>query len=134
MASLPQQPLELILLRQLAEHLSIPIWVIDGNGDLLFFNEAAESALGIRGDDVDQMPFAEWTTAFAPRDEAGNPIPPESLPPIIALRQGRPAHSTVVITGRDGVSRRIGATAFPLTGGHGETFGAVAMFWESTET
>jgi len=133
MSDLRQEPIELILLRQLAEHLSIPIWVIDADGDMLFFNEAAESMLGIRADDVDQMPFAEWTTAFAPRDAAGNPESPESLPPVIALRQGRPAHSTLQITTRDGVSRRIGVTAFPLTGGHGETLGSVAMFWESSE-
>ena len=46
MTDLPQQPIEMILLRQLAEHLAIPMWVIDGAGDLVFFNEAAEPTLG----------------------------------------------------------------------------------------
>lgn len=133
MTDLPQQPIEMILLRQLAEHLAIPVWVIDGNGDLVFFNEAAEPTLGLRADDVDQMPFAAWTTGFAPRDVAGNPLPAEALPPVKALRTGKPAHDTLQITGADGVLRRIGITAFPLTGGHGDVMGSVTMFWESNE-
>lgn len=131
MTDLPQQPIEMILLRQLSEHLSIPMWVIDAKGDLVFFNEAAEPTLGIRADDVDQMPFETWTASFHPRDEDGNPLSIEALPPIIALRRGEPAHATLEITGGDGVSRRIGITAFPLTGGHGDVMGSVTMFWES---
>jgi len=133
MTDLPQQPIEMILLRQLSEHLSIPMWVIDAQGDLVFFNEAAEPTLGVRADDVDQMPFETWTTSFRPRDESGNPLAAEELPPVIALRRGEPAHATLEITGGDGVARRIGITAFPLTGGHGDIMGSVTMFWESPE-
>ncbi|HKZ92582.1 MAG TPA: PAS domain-containing protein [Candidatus Limnocylindrales bacterium] len=133
MADLPQQPIEMILLRQLSEHLSIPMWVIDDQGDLVFFNEAAEPTLGVRADDVEQMPFEIWTTSFAPRDQWGNPIPAEALPPVRALREGRPAHETLWITAADGVSRQIDITAFPLTGGHGDVMGSVTMFWESSE-
>ena len=131
MADLPQQPIEMILLRQLAEHLGIPVWVIDNAGDLVFFNEAAEPTLGLRADDVDQMPYEAWTTGFAPRDLAGNPIPAEALPPVKALRDGKPQHASLEITGADGVARQIVITAFPLTGGHGDIMGSVAMFWES---
>jgi PAS domain S-box-containing protein len=133
MTDLPQQPIEMILLRQLSEHLSIPMWVIDEVGDLVFFNEAAEPTLGIRADDVDQMPFETWTTSFRPLDESGNAMSAEDLPPVIALRRGEPAHATLAITGGDGVSRRIRVTAFPLTGGHGDVMGSVTMFWESPE-
>jgi PAS domain S-box-containing protein len=133
MADLPQQPIEMILLRQLSEHLSIPMWIIDGRGDLVFFNEAAEPTLGVRADDVEQMPFEIWTTSFAPRDLRGNPIAAEALPPVKALREGRPAHETLWITGADGVARQIDITAFPLTGGHGDVMGSVTMFWETVE-
>ncbi|MBW2374226.1 MAG: PAS domain-containing protein, partial [Deltaproteobacteria bacterium] len=37
---------ELILLRQLASQLAMPIIVVDPRGDLLYFNEAAEAILG----------------------------------------------------------------------------------------
>jgi PAS domain S-box-containing protein len=131
MTDLPQQPIEMILLRQLAEHLAIPVWVIDGKGDLVFFNEAAEPTLGIRADDVDQMPYEAWTTGFSPRDREGNPIAPEDLPPVKALRQGKPQNDELEITGGDGVARQITITAFPLTGGHGDVMGSVTMFWEN---
>jgi PAS domain S-box-containing protein len=131
MTDLPQQPIEMILLRQLAEHLAIPVWVIDGKGDLVFFNEAAEPTLGVRADDVDQMPYEAWTTGFAPRDRNGKSMAAEDLPPIKALREGKPQNDTVEITGGDGVTRQITITAFPLTGGHGDVMGSVAMFWEN---
>jgi PAS domain-containing protein len=134
MTDLPQQPIEMILLRQLAEHLSIPMWVIDAQGDLVFFNEAAEPVLGLRADDVDQMPFEAWTTGFAPRSLEDSPVAADGLPPVKALRDGKPQHDTLVITGADGVARRIVITAFPLTGGHGDVMGSVAMFWESDGT
>jgi PAS domain S-box-containing protein len=133
MTDLPQQPIEMILLRQLAEHLAIPVWVIDSHGDLVFFNEAAEPTLGVRADDVDQMPYETWTTGFAPRDLKGNQIPAEDLPPVKALREKKPQHATMVITGADGVARQIVNTAFPLTGGHGDVMGSVTMFWESND-
>ena len=133
MADLPQQPIEMILLRQLAEHLAIPMWVIDGEGDLVFFNEAAEPTLGVRADDVDQMPYEMWTTSFAPRDLAGNPVAADDLPSIRALREQKPQHASLQITAADGVTRQIVITAFPLTGGHGDVMGSVTMFWESDE-
>jgi PAS domain-containing protein len=131
MSDLPQQPIEMILLRQLAEHLAIPVWVIDSQGDLVFFNEAAEPTLGLRADDIDQMPYAAWTVGFNPRDLQGNPVAGDDLPPVRALRDGKPQHDTLEITGADGVARQIVITAFPLTGGHGDIMGSVTMFWES---
>ena len=41
-----QQPIETILMRQLASYLSVPIVVVDRDGTMLFFNEAAERILG----------------------------------------------------------------------------------------
>ena len=49
MTDLPQQPIEMILLRQLAEHLAIPVWVIDGQGDLVFFNGLGHMGMYIGG-------------------------------------------------------------------------------------
>ena len=59
-------PLELILMRELAGHLSTPIFVVDPNGDLLFYNEPAETLLGSRFDETGMMPFKQWATMFSP--------------------------------------------------------------------
>lgn len=131
MHDVAQEPIELILFRHLAEHLAVPIFEVDADGNLVFFNEAAEELLGTRYDDVGEMSLAEWTAGFAPRDAAGRPMTADELPPLVALRDGRPVHVTMVITGRDGVHREIGVTAFPLTAGNGQQLGAVGMFWEA---
>jgi PAS domain-containing protein len=65
------QPIELILMRELAGHLATPIFVIDPAGDLLFYNEPAELLLGTRFDETGMLPFAEWSTMFKPTNGRG---------------------------------------------------------------
>ena len=129
-----QQPIELILFRQLATSLAVPVFLVDERGDLVFLNEAAGGLLGIRFDDVDQLPFERWATMFRPRTPEGELMPAETLPLSLAVLERRPAHGTIAVTGVDGVDRTIEVTAFPLEGGGGRLIGAVAMFWERDST
>jgi len=126
-----QKAIELILTRQLASYLALPIFLVDADGSLLFYNEPAERILGMRFDETGEMAAAEWSRAFAPTDEVGQPIPPEALPLMIAVKERRPAHGTLRIRGFDGVVRAVEATAFPLTGQANRHLGAVAVFWEA---
>jgi hypothetical protein len=43
-----QHPIEVILMRQLASYLAMPILLVDPAGTLLFYNEPAERLLGRR--------------------------------------------------------------------------------------
>jgi PAS domain S-box-containing protein len=126
-----QQTIELILFRQLATSLAVPVFLVDERGDLVFLNESAEKLLGVRFDDLDQLTYEAWTTMFAPRNAEGRPMPPESLPLAQAVLHRRPAHGTLRITGTDGTERTIEVSAFPLEGGRGRLLGAAAMFWEA---
>jgi PAS domain-containing protein len=126
-----QQSIELILFRQLATLLAVPVFLVDERGDLVFLNEPAELLLGIRLDELDRLPFDQWTTAFKPRAPDGTMVPPEALPLVRAVVERHPAHGPLQITGTDGVERTIEITAFPLEGGRGRLIGAVAMFWET---
>jgi PAS domain-containing protein len=126
-----QYPIELILTRQLATQLAMPVFLVDQDGTMVFYNEAAEAVLGRRFEETGAMPAAEWAASFAPRDEAGQPLPPDVLPLMIALRQRRPTHDALCIRGLDGVDRRIEATAFPVISVTGRLAGAIAIFWES---
>jgi PAS domain-containing protein len=123
-------PVELILVRHLASRLAVPVFVIDAVGDLVFFNEPAERALGRRFNEIIVMPFAEWTTVFLPSAQ-GRLLDPEEIPLVQALHQVIPVHSPVDIVGGDGVHRTIEVTAFPLIGANEAVIGAVAMFWEA---
>jgi PAS domain-containing protein len=125
-----QQAVELILMRQLASSLAMPIFLVDPAGNLIFYNEPAEALLGSRYDETGEMPVREWSSLFAPIGEDGARLPAEALPLSIALQKHRAAHLAFWIRGLDGVSRRIGATAFPLEGQGGRQLGAVGIFWE----
>ena len=124
-----QRPIELILLRQLASYLDMPIFVVDAEGRLVYYNEPAESLLGVRFDEVGVMETADWLAAFRPGDEAGGVMPADEVPILIALREQRPVQCELWISGLDGVRRPIGATALPLVGQGGSHLGAVAFFW-----
>ena len=125
-------PIQIILTRQLAGCLSVPIFLVDPEGKLLFYNEAAEVILGKRFDETGPMRAEEWSTIFAPLDEKGQPVPPADLPLMIALNERRPAYLKFFILGLNGVQRRLEVSAMPLNGVQGEFLGAVALFWELT--
>ena len=127
---MPQQAIEVILMRQLASYLAMPIFLVDPGGNLLFYNEPAEALLGHRYEETGEMLLAEWAQTFQPTSADGSPVPPAALPLVIALRQHRAAHLAFQIRGLDGIHRMIEATAFPLEGQGGRHLGAVAIFWE----
>src|SRR4029077_8768456 len=111
-----QHQVEVILLKQVASYLAIPIFVVDPKGNLVYFNERAEGLLGRRYDETGEMPMSEWSTIFVPTHVHCTPIPADDLPLAIALTQQDPAYSTMLIRGLDNVPRHIAVTALPLVG------------------
>jgi PAS domain-containing protein len=126
-----QQPVELILIRQWASYLAMPIFLVDGDGNLVYYNEPAEALLGRRYDEAGEMPLAELDRIFHTTAEDGSPLAAEDLPLGIALMQGRPAHGRLRFKGLDAIWRLIEVTAFPVEGQGGRQLGAVAIFWEA---
>jgi PAS domain-containing protein len=126
-----QKEIEVILTRQLATCLAMPIFVVDPQGTLLFYNEPAEAILGRRFDETGEMAEDEWRSIFVPIDEQGVPLTSDALPLAVALHESRPIHNTFWMRGLDSVLRHIEVTAFPLIGQSGRKLGAVAIFWES---
>lgn len=127
----PQRNLVLILARAFASNLGAAMFVVDPDGTVVYYNEAAERALGRRFIEGHGMPASEWSTVFAPSDEGGRPVPFEELPIGVALVRRVPAHGSVRIRGADGVARKIEVTGLPLFAHVDDFVGAVAIFWES---
>jgi len=125
-----QRELEIILSRLLAEHLAMPIFIVDPEGDLLFYNEPAEKILGFRFDETGEMSSSQWATIFNPMDRHGHLLSPEELPLVIATIYKRPDHRSFWIRGMDGLMRKIEVTAFPLINESQRFLGAIAFFWE----
>ena len=124
-------PIQLILFRQLATHLSVPVFLVDPKGNLLFYNEPAEIILGKRFDETGEMPAAVWSSAFDPVDDQGRIVPPSDLPLMMTLAQQRPAHGRFRIRGLNGLARSIEVTSIPIAGLQGDFLGAAALFWEA---
>jgi PAS domain-containing protein len=127
---MPQRDIGLILMRQLASGLAVPVWLSDERGELLFFNEPAENLLAQRFDDVGTLSLDDARRILSFRDADGESLPVEQTPLLVALRERRPVHRRLGIRGLDGRDHEIEVTAFPLLGGGGHLIGGVAMFWE----
>ncbi len=125
-----QRPLELILARNFLTGLSTPAFLVDRDGVLLFYNEAAGALLGISFEESGRMPASEWGKAVGPFDDDGKPMPLEEIPTTKALRRGRPAHGRFTIRSVKGAEYQIEASALPIVA-ESEQEGAMIFFWAS---
>ncbi len=134
MAEPPEQRhLILILARNFASRLATAVFLVDADGRLIYFNEAAERLLGTRFREGHGMSREQILKVFRPTDDRGEPIPPAHTPLGIAATQQQPAHAPMTITVADGTQRRLEVSAFPLLAHAGDLVGAIAFFWERPE-
>ena len=126
-----QQPIELILLKQVASQLALPIFLVNPEGDLLFYNEPAELILGRRYDETRRAPARGVERRSShPRTRTASRSRPSTSRSCASSRERRPVHGGFAITGLDGVRRMLSVTAVPIVGLGDRFLGAVALFWE----
>ena len=123
------QEVELLLCRQLASYLDIPIWIMGADGELVYFNEEAEAFLGRTFQEAGEFPVDELTSIFETTTVDGSPLQTSDLPLAIALRERRPAHLRFRGRGLGGNWWTVDSTAFPLEGQGGRFLGALTVFW-----
>jgi PAS domain-containing protein len=130
---MPAYEIEIILNRQLADCLSIPVFITDTTGNLIFYNEPAEQILGKRFEETGEMPVQEWSTIFKPLDEEGIPLAPEELPLVKTLNDISAHHKNFQIESLRGERSTISVTSYPIISRSGKFLGAVAIFWKKNE-
>jgi len=130
---MPSYDIEIILNRQLADCLAIPVFITDTAGNLIFYNEPAEEILGNRFEDTGEMPVEQWSTIFKPIDEKGDVLPPAKLPLVKTLNDALPHHKTFHILSLTGHNQKISVTSYPIIGRSGKMLGAVAIFWNTKD-
>lgn len=109
-------PVELILAKQWAGLLSVPVLLLDEGGDLVYYNESAEVLLGRSFDESGPMIRSEWSAAFQLEDAAGGDVDPGQTAIARALDDTVPDQQSTWIRGVDGVRRHVKITAFPIQG------------------
>jgi PAS domain-containing protein len=126
------QPVEIILARNLMSAIEIAAFIIDPDGVVVFFNDAAGELIGTRFDEVGQLTREEWNSRFGPFDELGQLVPTDSLPLTVALRDGLPANGRFNVKVRDEEMVEVEVSALPLMTPHGFQ-GAVVVFWRASD-
>jgi PAS domain-containing protein len=125
-----QKSLILILAREFATNLAVPMFVADDEGRLVFYNEPAEELLGRTLLETGEMPLEEWRQLLSPQTLDGRPLPDDESPIRVAFDEHRPFHNRLRITSVAGETYEISSTAFPLFGRGREFMGIVTLFWE----
>src|SRR5262245_46105015 len=122
-----ERPLELILARNLVSIISLAAVLVDVEGALVYYNDAAGDVIGTRFEERGMIPRAEWAAEMGPVDAQGNPIAYEDLPLTAALRDGRPGYGQFFIRAEGGLMEIVAGT-LPLVGPDGN-HGALIVFW-----
>lgn len=125
--------IEIILSRQWSDYLSIPVFITDPEGKLIYYNEPAEEILGRRFEETGEMPVSDWGSAFKPSDGKGNPLSPGDLPLVRTLTTRKPATGSFTIHSLDGKTHDISVVSFPIVGMSDGFLGAIAIFWLNEE-
>jgi PAS domain-containing protein len=124
------KPIQIILARQLASSLAMPILIVDTDGTLIYYNEPAEAILNQRFEETGEISADTWSTLFALADEERVPIAQEDRPTMMALSERRPFSRTVWMQCGHRDWRHMNITAFPLIGEGRQFLGAQMIFWE----
>ena len=122
--------LPLILAREFAANLATPMFLIDANGVLVFYNDAAALLLGKPFAELGEIPAGEFGAVLELATPDGTAVRRRDSPAGVAFFQQRPAHASVVATAYDGVRRAYEATAYPLFASEGDMHGVISVFWE----
>jgi PAS domain-containing protein len=122
-----EEPLELILARNLVSIVSLAAFLVDVDGRIAFYNEAAARIVGRSFEETGTLAREQWNARFGPFDANGAPVPSDQLPLTVALREGRPVFGHFHIRGEAGLLE-IEAGALPLVGPAGY-HGAIVVFW-----
>jgi PAS domain-containing protein len=122
--------LPLILAREFAANLATPMFLIDANGVLVFYNDAAAVLLGKPFAELGEIPATEFGAMLDMSTPEGEVVRRRDSPAGVAFFEGRPAHARVFASAYDGSRRMYEATAYPLFAAEGDMHGVMAVFWE----
>jgi len=127
---LAQYPIEMILLKQWASLIAVPVWITDADGRLVYYNEPTEEIIGLRFEDAGELSSDEVAELFVLSDLDGSPLSDDDRPVMIALTKQMSAHRRIRFLRADKQWREIAVTAIPIIGEGNRHLGAMVTMWE----
>jgi PAS domain-containing protein len=121
-----QQPLELILARNLIQNISTPALIADSEGSLVFYNEAAGQIIGRRFEEAGRLSQDRWRAALSPADGKATAENADTLS--LGLTGSSATHGRFSIRGYDDREVEVEASAIPLTR-DADLHGTLVAFW-----
>jgi PAS domain-containing protein len=133
MAERTLKSLVLIRAKHLAESVTTPMLIIDANGTIVFYNEAAGALFDVQFTDVGQLTANDWQTRFNVRDRHDQSFPLDAMPGWIKLQKERVDIGHVRLTTLAGEDKFLAACAFPLFTSQQQFDGGLVLFWVEDE-
>ena len=125
-----QYPIEMILLKQWASLMAVPVWITDSDGRLLYYNEPTEEIIGLRFEDAGELSADRLSDVFVLCDLDGSPLDADDRPLMIALTKQMSAHRRMRFLRADKEWKEIAVTAIPIIGEGNRHLGAMVTMWE----
>jgi PAS domain-containing protein len=123
----------MILLKQWASLIAVPVWITDADGRLVYYNEPTEEIIGMRFEDAGEMSADQLAEVFVICDIDGSPLATDERPLMIALTKQMSAHRRIRFLRFDKQWREIAVTAIPIIGEGNRHLGAMVTMWEDAE-
>jgi PAS domain-containing protein len=123
----------MILLKQWASLIAVPVWITDADGRLVYYNEPTEEIIGVRFEDAGELSAEQLAEVFVICDLDGSPLGNDDRPLMIALTKQMSAHRRIRFLRADKQWREIAVTAIPIIGEGNRQLGAMVTMWEDGE-
>jgi PAS domain S-box-containing protein len=116
--------------QQLIDSLPVAVYTCDAAGRILLFNKASADLWGREPEIGKDLWCGSWKI-FTPE---GTPLPLDTCPMAIALKEGHAVHGKEIVVERpDGVRRNVAPHPFPLFNDSGKIIGAVNLLMDITD-
>lgn len=126
-----QKSIEIILFRQLVTYLVMPSFIIDPDGFMIYWNDAAEQFLDFKFSERDETSTTtDWKLLFTPQDKNGSTLPFDKSPLFISSTQYRIACDKFYITNLQQKLKYIVLCSIPIFNYTDIYLGCIAFFQE----
>jgi PAS domain-containing protein len=125
--------LPLILAREFAANVAVPIFLVDPDNTLIYYNDAAIVAFGKPFSHAGELTSGQWSPKFHPTRPDGSPYDRDDMPIVIALTEHRPAHGVHQVTSPEGERVLVEFSCMPLFSTPEEFVGVMVSFWPAEE-